>query len=153
MFIELSALTDSLPIFGIIELEGEKFYSFISTLRKDNKMTNYEMNPAADLTDALIIIEQPHRGESRVWSAMNEADFLNRTQKAAERSETSCYDMDTFEGAMEWNGHDLKSQTILRFKDLNAEWLSGEIINSGKVSREAVSLGWAVEVADEEEGE
>lgn len=116
-------------------------------------MTNYKMNPAADLTDALIIIEQPHRGEARVWSAMNEADALNRTQKAAERSETSDYDMDTFEGAMEWNGHDLQSQTILRFKDLDAEWLSGEIINSGKVSREAVSLGWAVEVADEEEGE
>lgn len=95
----------------------------------------------------LIVLEYPHRGQRRIWSALNETDAHNRTCEAACRSDTSDYDMDTFDGAMEWNAHDLQRQRIIRFADLTPEMLEDD----EEFARECVFLEWAQELEEEEE--
>ncbi len=108
----------------------------------------YRINPTTN-KKGLIIVERPHRGCRRVWSAFSQQDALERTQAAAEKSraDLSDFDLSTFDGAMEWNGHDLQCQSIIRFADLTQEMLEDD----EEFARECIYLDWAMEVEEEEE--
>lgn len=111
-------------------------------------MQEYKVTTSPDaLTRGAIIVEQPHRGPQRVWFACSEEDAIRCTNEAAVCQDTDDYDMETFEGCMEWNGHDLSSQRVLRQEDVDAECLRA----NSKVAQAAVSLGWAEEVCTEDE--
>lgn len=111
-------------------------------------MTTYQVKSAPDaLTEGVIIIECPHQGRQRVWHAVSEADAINRTCETASRSDTSDYDMTTFDGCMDWNGHDLSQHWVLRKKDVDAECIT----DNTEVAKAAVALGWVEEVAENEE--
>lgn len=84
-----------------------------------------------------IIIETPHRGASRVWSATESKDLVETIQASALRSDTDGYDMKTVDGCLDFNRADLSGQIVLRYEDLDLEWLECE-----QVSRHADLLGW-----------
>ena len=64
----------------------------------------YELSTTSTFTDAIIIIDVPHRGPTRIWTAWDEADFIKKVndwfdfRRDDPRTE---YDLTTFEGCMD----------------------------------------------------
>lgn len=101
-----------------------------------------------------LIIEQPHRGNVRIWTATDDADLIEKCNAAASRKDTSDYEMDTVEGCLEWNAHDLRSQTVLRFADITDE-ICAEVSCDGPrksdMAEALLQLDWAFVLSDDEE--
>jgi len=82
-------------------------------------MTIYAINEASRFKDGLIIVDQPHRGDRKVWTVFDEADFISRIIEWAEfsRVDPSEYDLNTFEGCLDYHSRDLSSCQVIRYDD------------------------------------
>src|SRR6218665_650727 len=123
-------------------------------VKKRRPPMTYRINSTPVFADAVIIVEQPHLGRARVWFAFSEQDAIECTAAAAERYETSDYDLTTFDGAMAWNSHDLRNHQVIRAADI-AQHVKLDDDRSPSQIRDtvmeaAIALEWIAEVADED---
>jgi hypothetical protein len=86
-------------------------------------MTIYAINEASRFKDGLVIVDQPHRGDRKVWAVLDEADFISRVNEWAEwsRGDPSDYDLDTFKGCLDYHSRDLSSCRVIRYDDYNLD--------------------------------
>lgn len=100
-----------------------------------------QVNQNSNFKYGLIIVETPHQGCRRVWSALDQIDFVDRTNASVGRSDTSGFDLETVDGCHEWNSHNLRSYRVYKFEDAE------EIISQDdpKITKEALFLNWIEE--------
>ena len=84
----------------------------------------YELSTTSTFTDAIIIIDVPHRGPTRIWTAWDEADFIKKVndwfdfRRDDPRTE---YDLTTFEGCMDYHSHDLAVTWTMRHEEFTLD--------------------------------
>jgi len=84
----------------------------------------YELSNTSTFTDAIIIIDVPHRGSTKIWTAWDEADFIKRVNAWAgwgRGGDTSGYDLTTFEGCMDYHSHDLAVTWTMRHEEFTLD--------------------------------
>ena len=107
----------------------------------NNPKTNWSEN-------SYIIIEKPHQGKAKIWTAMDDQDLIEKINSTAQllNSDTSSYNMTTTTGCLDWNAHDLSYQTVYKQSDkdlievLNYEGVYSELIKA------ALYLEWVKEI-------
>ena len=84
----------------------------------------YELSKTPPFNDAIIIIDVPHRGPKKIWTAWDEADFIKRVNAGAEWSRADTipeYDLTTFEGCMDYHSHDLSVCWTMRHEEFTLD--------------------------------
>jgi len=101
-----------------------------------------QVNVNNHFKSGLIIVEVPHQKPRRVWGALDEIDFIHRTEATANirRSDTSGFDLDTLQGCDDGNSNDLRSYRVYKFEDVE------EIIalDDPQITKEALFLEWII---------
>ena len=77
----------------------------------------YAINEASRFKEGLIIVDQPHRGDRKVWTVFDEADFISRVNEWAEWNRGDFSDLTTFEGCLDYHSRDLSLCRVIRYDD------------------------------------
>jgi hypothetical protein len=100
--------------------------------------------------DALVIIERPHQGPSRVWYAYDESDFIERVESWADHRRQWA-EISDFDSAYDYLARDLSSLRLIRFADILCDDARAQYIEiGGPVLKAMLWLNWIVETDEKE---
>lgn len=88
-------------------------------LKRKGPEMKYAINENSRFKDGLIIIDEPQPGDRRVWAVLDEADFISSVNDWVQwnRGDYEYYDLNTFEGCLDYHSRDLSSCRVIRHDD------------------------------------